>query len=151
LPRSASASSVARGLMRSCAGVVARWKTYPISAGVKRRWAWQALRWACWACVLWPSEGQGRHLVPINLSWPRGILHANPWNLEPAQLNAFHAGPFVVARDSARPCSTPGWFALYGAIASDDLFPRQTPIILGGNSFAPERFGSGLLYSISVC
>jgi hypothetical protein len=77
---------------------------------------------------------------PINLL--AAGIYTQSVNLEPAQLNAFHAGPFVVALVLHGLVSTLVGL-LYGAMLP--MFPRQ-PIILGG-LIAPVLW-SGLLYSI---
>ena len=77
---------------------------------------------------------------PINLL--AAGIYTQSSNLEPAQLNAFHLGPFLVALILHGLVSTLVGL-LYGAMLP--MFPRR-PIILGG-LIAPVLW-SGLLYSI---
>jgi hypothetical protein len=77
---------------------------------------------------------------PINLL--AAGIYTQSLNLGPAQLNAFHAGPFLVALILHGLVSTLVGL-LYGAMLP--MFPRH-PIVLGG-LIAPVLW-SGLLYSI---
>ena len=113
-------------------------ETYPISAGVKGGWA-GSVAMAVLACVYGLLKA-GSIWYPINLL--AAGIYTQSANLEPAQLNAFHAGPFVVALILHGLVSTLVGL-LYGAMLP--MFPRQ-PIILGG-LIAPVLW-SGLLYSI---
>jgi hypothetical protein len=113
-------------------------ETYPISAGVKGGWA-GSVAMAVLACVYGLLK-TGSIWYPINLL--AAGIYTQPANLEAAQLNAFHAGPFVVALILHGLVSTLVGL-LYGAMLP--MFPRQ-PIILGG-LIAPVLW-SGLLYSI---
>jgi len=113
-------------------------ETYPISAGVKGGWA-GSIAMAVLACVYGLLKA-GSIWYPINLL--AAGIYTQSVNLEPAQLNAFHAGPFVVALILHGLVSTLVGL-LYGAMLP--MFPRQ-PIILGG-LIAPVLW-SGLLYSI---
>src|ERR1700676_218400 len=113
-------------------------ETYPISAGVKGGWA-GSVAMAVLAC-LYGLLKTGSIWYPINLL--AAGIYTQSANLEPAQLNAFHAGPFVVALILHGLVSTLVGL-LYGAMLP--MFPRQ-PIILGG-VIAPVLL-SGLLYSI---
>jgi hypothetical protein len=113
-------------------------ETYPISAGVKGGWA-GSVAMAVLACIYGLLKA-GSIWYPINLL--AAGIYTQSANLEPAQLNAFHAGPFVVALILHGLVSTLVGL-LYGAMLP--MFPRQ-PIILGG-LIAPVLW-SGLLYSI---
>jgi hypothetical protein len=113
-------------------------ETYPISAGVKGGWA-GSVAMAVLACI-YGLVKTGSIWYPINLL--AAGIYTQSANLEPAQLNAFHAGPFVVALILHGLVSTLVGL-LYGAMLP--MFPRQ-PIILGG-LIAPVLW-SGLLYSI---
>jgi hypothetical protein len=113
-------------------------ETYPVSAGVKGGWA-GSVAMAVLACIYGLVKA-GSIWYPINLL--AAGIYTGPMNLEPAQLNAFHAGPFVVALILHGLVSTLVGL-LYGAMLP--MFPRQ-PIILGG-LIAPVLW-SGLLYSI---
>jgi hypothetical protein len=113
-------------------------ETYPISAGVKGGWA-GSVAMAVLACIYGLLK-TGSIWYPINLL--AAGIYTQSVNLEPAQLNAFHAGPFVVALILHGLVSTLVGL-LYGAMLP--MFPRQ-PIILGG-LIAPVLW-SGLLYSI---
>ena len=113
-------------------------ETYPISAGVKGGWA-GSVAMALLACI-YGLVKTGSIWYPINLL--AAGIYTQSVNLEPAQLNAFHAGPFVVALILHGLVSTLVGL-LYGAMLP--MFPRQ-PIILGG-LIAPVLW-SGLLYSI---
>jgi hypothetical protein len=113
-------------------------ETYPVSAGVKGGWA-GSVAMAVLAC-LYGLLKTGSIWYPINLL--AAGIYTGPMNLEPAQLNAFHAGPFVVALILHGLVSTLVGL-LYGAMLP--MFPRQ-PIVLGG-LIAPVLW-SGLLYSI---
>ena len=113
-------------------------ETYPVSAGVKGGWA-GSVAMAVLAC-LYGLLKTGSIWYPINLL--AAGIYTQSVNLEPAQLNAFHAGPFVVALILHGLVSTLVGL-LYGAMLP--MFPRQ-PIILGG-LIAPVLW-SGLLYSI---
>jgi hypothetical protein len=113
-------------------------ETYPISAGVKGGWA-GSVAMAVLACI-YGLVKTGSIWYPINLL--AAGIYTQSVNLEPAQLNAFHAGPFVVALILHGFVSTLVGL-LYGAMLP--MFPRR-PIILGG-LIAPVLW-SGLLYSI---
>jgi hypothetical protein len=113
-------------------------ETYPVSAGVKGGWA-GSVAMAVLAC-LYGLLKTGSIWYPINLL--AAGIYTESMNLEPAQLNAFHAGPFFVALILHGLVSTLVGL-LYGAMLP--MFPRQ-PIILGG-LIAPVLW-SGLLYSI---
>jgi hypothetical protein len=113
-------------------------ETYPISAGVKGGWA-GSVAMAVLAC-LYGLLKTGSIWYPINLL--AAGIYTQSMSLEPAQLNAFHAGPFVVALILHGIVSTLVGL-LYGAMLP--MFPRH-PIILGG-LIAPVLW-SGLLYSI---
>ncbi|HXC47332.1 MAG TPA: hypothetical protein VNU20_03505 [Candidatus Sulfotelmatobacter sp.] len=113
-------------------------ETYPISAGVKGGWA-GSVAMAVLACI-YGLVKTGSIWYPINLL--AAGIYTQSANLEPAQLNAFHAGPFLVALVLHGLVSTLVGL-LYGAMLP--MFPRQ-PIILGG-LIAPVLW-SGLLYSI---
>ena len=113
-------------------------ETYPISAGVKGGWA-GSVAMAVLACIYGLLK-TGSIWYPINLL--AAGIYTQSANLEPAQLNAFHAGPFLVALILHGLVSTLVGL-LYGAMLP--MFPRQ-PIILGG-LIAPVLW-SGLLYSI---
>ena len=113
-------------------------ETYPISAGVKGGWA-GSIAMAVLACIYGLLK-TGSVWYPINLL--AAGIYTQSMNLEPAQLNAFHAGPFVVALILHGLVSTLVGL-LYGAMLP--MFPRH-PIILGG-LIAPALW-SGLLYSI---
>jgi hypothetical protein len=113
-------------------------ETYPISAGVKGGWA-GSVAMAVLACIYGLLK-TGSIWYPINLL--AAGIYTQSVNLEPAQLNAFHAGPFVVALILHGLVSTLVGL-LYGAMLP--MFPRQ-PIVLGG-LIAPVLW-SGLLYSI---
>jgi hypothetical protein len=113
-------------------------ETYPISAGVKGGWA-GSVAMAVLACI-YGLVKTGSIWYPINLL--AAGIYTQSANLEPAQLNAFHAGPFVVALILHGLVSTLVGL-LYGAMLP--MFPRR-PIILGG-LIAPVLW-SGLLYSI---
>jgi hypothetical protein len=113
-------------------------ETYPISAGVKGGWA-GSVAMAALAC-LYGLLKTGSIWYPINLL--AAGIYTQSMNLEPAQLNAFHAGPFMVALILHGIVSTLVGL-LYGAMLP--MFPRH-PIILGG-LIAPVLW-SGLLYSI---
>ena len=113
-------------------------ETYPISAGVKGGWA-GSIAMAVLACIYGLLK-TGSIWYPINLL--AAGIYTQSMNLEPAQLNAFHAGPFVVALILHGLVSTLVGL-LYGAMLP--MFPRH-PIILGG-LIAPALW-SGLLYSI---
>jgi hypothetical protein len=113
-------------------------ETYPISAGVKGGWA-GSVAMAALAC-LYGLLKTGSIWYPINLL--AAGIYTQSMSLEPAQLNAFHAGPFVVALILHGIVSTLVGL-LYGAMLP--MFPRH-PIILGG-LIAPVLW-SGLLYSI---
>src|ERR1700756_3466410 len=104
-------------------------ETYPVSAGVKGGWA-GSVAMAILAC-LYGLLKTGSIWYPINLL--AAGIYTQSMNLEPAQLNAFHVGPFFVALILHGLVSTLVGL-LYGAMLP--MFPRQ-PIILGG-----------LLYSI---
>jgi hypothetical protein len=103
-------------------------ETYPISAGVKGGWA-GSVAMAVLACIYGLLK-TGSIWYPINLL--AAGIYTQSLNLGPAQLNAFHAGPFLVA------------LILHG-LAMLPMFPRH-PIVLGG-LIAPVLW-SGLLYSI---
>jgi hypothetical protein len=113
-------------------------ETYPISAGVKGGWA-GSVAMAVLACIYGLLK-TGSIWYPINLL--AAGIYTQSANLEPAQLNAFHVGPFLVALILHGLVSTLVGL-LYGAMLP--MFPRQ-PIILGG-LIAPVLW-SGLLYSI---
>ncbi|HXJ12525.1 MAG TPA: hypothetical protein VNH19_09655 [Candidatus Limnocylindrales bacterium] len=113
-------------------------ETYPISAGVKGGWA-GSVAMAVLACIYGLLK-TGSIWYPINLL--AAGIYTQPVNLEPAQLNAFHAGPFFVALILHGIVSTLVGL-LYGAMLP--MFPRR-PIVLGG-LIAPVLW-SGLLYSI---
>ncbi|HET7106444.1 MAG TPA: hypothetical protein VFI38_06525 [Candidatus Acidoferrum sp.] len=113
-------------------------ETYPISAGVKGGWA-GSVAMAVLACIYGLLKA-GSIWYPINLL--AAGIYTQPANLEPAQLNAFHAGPFFVALLLHGIVSTLVGL-LYGAMLP--MFPRR-PILLGG-LIAPVLW-SGLLYSI---
>lgn len=113
-------------------------ETYPISAGVKGGWA-GSVAMAALAC-LYGLLKTGSIWYPINLL--AAGIYTQSMSLEPAQLNAFHAGPFMVALILHGIVSTLVGL-LYGAMLP--MFPRH-PIILGG-LIAPVLW-SGLLYSI---
>jgi hypothetical protein len=113
-------------------------ETYPISAGVKGGWA-GSIAMAVLACIYGLLK-TGSIWYPINLL--AAGIYTQSMNLEPAQLNAFHAGPFVVAVILHGLVSTLVGL-LYGAMLP--MFARH-PIILGG-LIAPALW-SGLLYSI---
>jgi hypothetical protein len=113
-------------------------ETYPISAGVKGGWA-GSVAMAVLAC-LYGLLKAGSIWYPINLL--AAGIYTQSLNLEPAQLSAFHLGPFLVALILHGLVSTLVGL-LYGAMLP--MFPRQ-PIILGG-LIAPVLW-SGLLYSI---
>jgi hypothetical protein len=113
-------------------------ETYPVSAGVKGGWA-GSIAMAVLAC-LYGLVKAGSIWYPINLL--AAGIYTQSSNLEPAQLNAFHAGPFAVALILHGLVSTLVGL-LYGAMLP--MFPRR-PIILGG-LIAPVLW-SGLLYSI---
>ena len=121
--------------------VVRAWlplETYPISAGVKGGWA-GSVAMAVLACI-YGLVKTGSIWYPINLL--AAGIYTQSVNLEPAQLNAFHAGPFVAAVILHGIVSTLVGL-LYGAMLP--MFPRR-PIVLGG-LIAPVLW-SGLLYSI---
>lgn len=121
--------------------VVRAWlplETYPISAGVKGGWA-GSVAMAVLACIYGLLK-TGSVWYPINLL--AAGIYSQSMSLEPAQLNAFHAGPFVVAVILHGIVSTLVGL-LYGAMLP--MFPRR-PIVLGG-LIAPVLW-SGLLYSI---
>lgn len=113
-------------------------ETYPISAGVKGGWA-GSVAMAVLACIYGLVKA-GSIWYPINLL--AAGIYTQPMSLEPAQLNAFHAGPFVAAVILHGIVSTLVGL-LYGAMLP--MFPRR-PILLGG-LIAPVLW-SGLLYSI---
>jgi hypothetical protein len=113
-------------------------ETYPISAGVKGGWA-GSVAMAVLACIYGLLK-TGSIWYPINLL--AAGIYTQSMSLEPAQLNAFHAGPFVVALILHGIVSTLVGL-LYGAMLP--MFPRR-PILLGG-LIAPALW-SGLLYSI---
>jgi hypothetical protein len=113
-------------------------ETYPISAGVKGGWA-GSIAMAVLACIYGLLK-TGSIWYPINLL--AAGIYTQPAYLEPAQLNAFHAGPFVVALILHGLVSTLVGL-LYGAMLP--MIPRR-PIILGG-LIAPVLW-SGLLYAI---
>jgi hypothetical protein len=113
-------------------------ETYPISAGVKGGWA-GSVAMAVLAC-LYGLLKTGSIWYPINLL--AAGIYTQSLNLGPAQLNAFHAGPFLVALILHGLVSTLVGL-LYGAMLP--MFPRH-PIVLGG-LIAPVLW-SGLLYSI---
>jgi len=113
-------------------------ETYPISAGVKGGWA-GSVAMAVLACI-YGLVKTGSIWYPINLL--AAGIYTQSLNLEPAQLNAFHAGPFAVALILHGLVSTLVGL-LYGAMLP--MFPRR-PILLGG-LIAPVLW-SGLLYSI---
>jgi hypothetical protein len=113
-------------------------ETYPISAGVKGGWA-GSIAMAVLACIYGLLK-TGSIWYPINLL--AAGIYTQSMNLEPAQLSAFHAGPFVVAVILHGLVSTLVGL-LYGAMLP--MFARH-PIILGG-LIAPALW-SGLLYSI---
>jgi hypothetical protein len=113
-------------------------ETYPISAGVKGGWA-GSVAMAVLACIYGLLK-TGSIWYPINLL--AAGIYTQSVNLEPAQLNAFHAGPFVVALILHGLVSTLVGL-LYGAMLP--MFARQ-PIVLGG-LIGPVLW-SGLLYSI---
>ena len=113
-------------------------ETYPISAGVKGGWA-GSVAMAVLACIYGLLK-TGSIWYPINLL--AAGIYTQSSNLEPAQLNAFHAGPFLVALILHGLVSTLVGL-LYGAMLP--MFPRR-PILLGG-LIAPVLW-SGLLYSI---
>jgi hypothetical protein len=113
-------------------------ETYPISAGVKGGWA-GSVAMAVLACIYGLLK-TGSIWYPINLL--AAGIYTQSLNLEPAQLNAFHAGPFLAALVLHGLVSTLVGL-LYGAMLP--MFPRR-PILLGG-LIAPVLW-SGLLYSI---
>src|SRR5882724_9974117 len=113
-------------------------ETYPISAGVKGGWA-GSVAMAVLACIYGLLK-TGSIWYPINLL--AAGIYTQPVNLEPAQLNAFHAGPFFVALILHGIVSTLVGL-LYGAMLP--MFPRR-PIVLGG-LIAPVLW-SGLLYTM---
>jgi len=113
-------------------------ETYPISAGVKGGWA-GSVAMAVLACI-YGLVKTGSIWYPINLL--AAGIYTQSSNLEPAQLNAFHAGPFLAALVLHGLVSTLVGL-LYGAMLP--MFPRR-PILLGG-LIAPVLW-SGLLYSI---
>jgi hypothetical protein len=113
-------------------------ETYPISAGVKGGWA-GSVAMAVLACIYGLLK-TGSIWYPINLL--AAGIYTQSLNLGPAQLNAFHAGPFLVALILHGLVSTLVGL-LYGAMLP--MFPRH-PIVLGG-LIAPVLW-SGLLYSI---
>ncbi|HWN74889.1 MAG TPA: hypothetical protein VNO13_04045 [Candidatus Udaeobacter sp.] len=113
-------------------------ETYPISAGVKGGWA-GSVAMAVLACIYGLVKA-GSIWYPINLL--AAGIYTQSLSLEPAQLNAFHAGPFVAAVILHGIVSTLVGL-LYGAMLP--MFPRR-PILLGG-LIAPVLW-SGLLYSI---
>jgi hypothetical protein len=113
-------------------------ETYPISAGVKGGWA-GSVAMAVLACIYGLLK-TGSIWYPINLL--AAGIYTQSMSLEPAQLNAFHAGPFVAALILHGIVSTLVGL-LYGAMLP--MFPRR-PIVLGG-LIAPVLW-SGLLYSI---
>ena len=113
-------------------------ETYPVSAGVKGGWA-GSVAMAVLAC-LYGLVKTGSIWYPINLL--AAGIYTQSLSLEPAQLNAFHAAPFLVALILHGLVSTLVGL-LYGAMLP--MFPRR-PIILGG-LIAPVLW-SGLLYSI---
>lgn len=113
-------------------------ETYPISAGVKGGWA-GSVAMAVLAC-LYGLLKTGSIWYPINLL--AAGIYTQSMSLEPAQLNAFHAGPFVAALILHGMVSTLVGL-LYGAMLP--MFTRH-PIVLGG-LIAPVLW-SGLLYSI---
>src|SRR6266849_1203719 len=113
-------------------------ETYPISAGVKGGWA-GSVAMAVLACIYGLLK-TGSIWYPINLL--AAGIYTQSSNLEPAQLNAFHAGPFVVALILHGLVSTLVGL-LYGAMLP--MFPRR-PILLGG-LIAPVLW-SGLLYTM---
>jgi hypothetical protein len=113
-------------------------ETYPISAGVKGGWA-GSVAMAVLASI-YGLVKTGSIWYPINLL--AAGIYTQSLNLEPAQLNAFHAGPFLAALVLHGLVSTLVGL-LYGAMLP--MFPRR-PILLGG-LIAPVLW-SGLLYSI---
>jgi len=113
-------------------------ETYPISAGVKGGWA-GSVAMAVLACI-YGLVKTGSIWYPINLL--AAGIYMESMSLEPAHLNAFHAGPFVVALILHGIVSTLVGL-LYGAMLP--MFPRR-PILLGG-LIAPVLW-SGLLYAI---
>jgi hypothetical protein len=113
-------------------------ETYPISAGAKGGWA-GSVAMAVLACIYGLVKA-GSIWYPINLL--AAGIYTQSLSLEPAQLNAFHAGPFVAAVILHGIVSTLVGL-LYGAMLP--MFPRR-PILLGG-LIAPVLW-SGLLYSI---
>ena len=113
-------------------------ETYPVSAGVKGGWA-GSVAMAILAC-LYGLLKTGSIWYPINLL--AAGIYTESMNLEPAQLNAFHVGPFFVALILHGLVSTLVGL-LYGAMLP--MFARR-PIVLGG-LIAPVLW-SGLLYSI---
>jgi len=113
-------------------------ETYPISAGVKGGWA-GSVAMAVLACIYGLVKA-GSIWYPINLL--AAGIYSQSLSLEPAQLSAFHAGPFVAAVILHGIVSTLVGL-LYGAMLP--MFPHR-PILLGG-LIAPVLW-SGLLYSI---
>jgi len=113
-------------------------ETYPVSAGVKGGWA-GSVAMAVLACIYGLVKA-GSIWYPINLL--AAGIYTQSLSLEPAQLNAFHAGPFVAAVILHGIVSTLVGL-LYGAMLP--MFARH-PILLGG-LIAPVLW-SGLLYSI---
>jgi len=113
-------------------------RTYPVSAGVKGGWA-GAVAMAVLAC-LYGLLKTGSIWYPINLL--AATVYMRPTNLDPSQLNSFHAGSFAIAVFLHGIGSTLVGL-LYGAMLP--MFARR-PIILGG-LVAPVLW-SGLLRSM---
>ena len=113
-------------------------ETYPISAGVKGGWA-GSVAMAVLACTYGLLK-TGSIWYPINLL--AATVYSQSLSLDPAQLNSFHLGSFLMAVLLHGIGSTLVGL-LYGAMLP--MFPRR-PIILGG-LIAPVLW-SGLLYSI---
>jgi hypothetical protein len=113
-------------------------ETYPISAGVKGGWA-GSVAMAVLACTYGLLKARSIW-YPINLL--AATVYSQSLILDPAQLNSFHLGSFLMAVLLHGVGSTLVGL-LYGAMLP--MFPRR-PIILGG-LIAPVLW-SGLLYSI---
>jgi len=141
LPRSASASSGCTWLRRSRAAWLPL-ETYPISAGVKGGWA-GSIAMAVLACIYGLLK-TGSIWYPINLL--AAGIYTQSMNLEPAQLNAFHAGPFVVAVILHGLVSTLVGL-LYGAMLP--MFPRHPHHPRG--THCGRRFGLDCCIRFSVC
>jgi len=96
-------------------------ETYPISAGVKGGWA-GSVAMAVLACIYGLLK-TGSIWYPINLL--AAGIYTQPVNLEPAQLNAFHAGPFFVA------------LILHGIVSTlvGLLYGAMLPMFPGGRLF----------------